>query len=81
MGVRTTIVMSEELLAAVRAEAGAMGWNLSKAIAELVHAGLHCRKPRRRGAVPTLPVVKGRMRPGVNLDDRDQLYDLMEGRR
>ena len=27
------------------------------------------------------PVVQGRILPGVDLSDRDALYDLMEGRR
>ena len=84
MSVRTTIVMRKELLAAVRQEAAQHGWNLSQAIAELVKGGLHSRKlggERRRSRSFKLPTFKGRLRPGVNLDDRDQLYELMDERR
>ncbi|MBM4355258.1 MAG: DUF2191 domain-containing protein [Deltaproteobacteria bacterium] len=81
MGIRTTIVMTEELLAKVRQEAAERGWNLSRTIAELVQAGLQRKSVTSARRKPfRFPTFKGRLQPGVDLDDRDRLHDLMDGR-
>jgi len=77
MNVRTTIVMDEELLKGVREVAGRSGWNLSRAISELVAIGMHVHATFEEGEF-RWKTFRGKVRPGVDLDDRDRLYDLME---
>jgi len=80
MNVRTSIAMDEELLKGVRELAARMGWNLSQAISELVIAGMHAHAtfPSREQDFKW-KTFRGRVRVGVDIDDRDRLYDLMEG--
>lgn len=82
MRARTTIVMEEELLRAVREVAGTKGWSLSRAIAELVLGGMQRTQSQKRGKKFRLEWVTspGKALPGVDIDDRDRLYDIMEGR-
>lgn len=79
MNLRTTIVMNKELLESVREVAGKRGWNLSQAISELVAIGMHVHATHKRGQF-VWKTFCGKARPGVDLDDRDRLYDLMEDR-
>ncbi len=81
MPVRTTIVLDEELMKRLRLLAATRGGGLSRTIADLVRAGL-----KREGEDQRAPyrfrwrTYRGRLLPGVNIQDRDRLYDLMEGR-
>ena len=66
---RTTIALEEGLLVHLKREALARG--------QTVQA---LRPADRPSAAFVWPVVKGRLQPGVRLDDRDALFDLMDGR-
>jgi hypothetical protein len=37
-------------------------------------------RPRGKGYKLKWKTVRGKLQPGVNLDDRDALFDLMDGR-
>lgn len=76
---RTTLVIDDELLKQAKKRAVDQGETLSA----LVETAL-----REKLAAPDVPgkpfklrwkTMKGKPLPGVNLDDRDSLYDLMEG--
>ena len=77
MNIRTTIVMDEELLKGVREVAGRSGWNLSQAISELVAIGMHAHVTHGESEF-RWKTFAGKVHPGVDIDDRDRLYDLME---
>ena len=76
MNIRTTIVMDEELLRGVREVAARQGWNLSRAISELVCVGMHAHASFEPVEF-RWKTVRGKVRPGVDIDDRDRLYDVM----
>ncbi len=77
MNVRTTIVMDEELLKGVREVAGRTGWNLSQAISELVAIGMHVHSTHEAREF-RWKTFRGRVKPGVDIADRDRLYDLLD---
>jgi hypothetical protein len=78
MNVRTTIVMDEQLLKGVREVAGRSGWNLSQAISELVAIGMHVHATHRETEF-RWKTFAGKVKPGIDITDRDRLYDIMDG--
>ena len=82
MSTRTTVVLDDDLLAQLRLRAAARGVGLSREIRDLLRAALLARE--HRGAEDyefDWPTSRGRLLPGVDIDDRDRLYDAMEQRR
>lgn len=75
---RTTIALEENLLAQLKREALARGQTVQALVNDLLVQAL--RPVGRPNAAFDWPVVKGRLQPGVRLDDRDALFDLMDGR-
>jgi len=76
---RTTIDITDELLREARRAAAEEGIS----VREVVHRALRLflgRSPPRKGYRLRWRTEKGRLLPGVRLDDRDALFDLMEGR-
>lgn len=81
MATRTTIVMDEELLQAVKARAAERGWSLSRAITEFTALGMHLHISLKEAPGEfRWETFRGSIRPGVDLNDRDRLYEKMEGR-
>ena len=77
---RTTIDLNDELFRAVKRRAAEQRQTLR----EVVEAALRVYrgKPRpRTGYKLGWRPEHGRLQPGVQLEDRDALWDLMEGRR
>jgi Arc/MetJ family transcription regulator len=78
---RTTIDLNDALLRQAKQRAAREGTTLR----ELVEAAL--RRYLARGASPreayalTWRVESGRLLPGVRIEDRDALFDIMDGRR
>ncbi|MDH3524134.1 MAG: type II toxin-antitoxin system VapB family antitoxin [Acidobacteriota bacterium] len=77
---KTTVDLDEQLLRAARQRAAAQG----KSLGEIIEDAL-----RRTIPAPSAPdarfelswrTERGRLRPGVRLDDRQGLFDLMERR-
>ena len=78
---RTTIDIMDDLMLAAKRRAASEGRSLT-AIVEEALAALLAPKPERRGRFRLkLNTVTGRYIGGVDLADRDALYDIMEGRR
>lgn len=77
--VRTTIDLNDEVFRAAKRRAAAEGTTLRDLIEQALRSHL-ALKPRGKGYKLKWNPVKGRLRPGVQLDDRDALFDLMDGR-
>ena len=76
---RTTLDLEDRLLVAAKKRAADEGRSLTRVIEEALRQYLAPRKPTRRFQLE-LVIKHGRLRAGVDLADRDALYDVMEGR-
>ncbi|MCA1733351.1 MAG: type II toxin-antitoxin system VapB family antitoxin [Acidobacteria bacterium] len=78
MAMRTTIRLDERLLRQAKTIAAETGRTLTSVIEEALRENLarHGKAPRRAPA--PLPRHRGRLQPGVDLDDSAALLDLME---
>ena len=77
---RTTLNLDDEVTRAVKRRAAETGRTMTEVIESALRDAL--MRPGRP-AKPfklRLPTVAGGLRPGVDLSDRDALYELMEGR-
>ncbi len=76
---RTTINLNDELRRSAKRRAASEGTSLRAVVERALRSYLEggARKPDYR--LRWRP-ERGRLRPGVRLDDRDTLFDLMEGR-
>jgi hypothetical protein len=81
MHMRTTLDLDAELLAAARRRAAQTGRTLTSVVEEALAAALAPRpshEPRYRLRWKT---HRGRLLPGVDVADRDSLFEVMERRR
>ena len=77
---RTTVELNDEILREAKRRAAQESTTLRDIIERALRA--HLMKGRRRaGYRLQWKTERGRLQPGVRLDDRDALIDLMEGRR
>ena len=76
---RTTIELNDELLRAVKREAAKEQTTLRAVVERALRAQL-APPAKSSGYVLKWRTERGRLQPGVKLDDRDALFDLMEGR-
>lgn len=76
---RTTVEISDELLRQAKKRAADEGGPLRKVIEEALRSYLG-KRPKNKKYELKWRTEKGRILPGVRLDDRDVLFDLMEGR-
>jgi len=75
---RTTIALDDDLLRRVKEQAARCNRSLSKFVEDALREVLARREqcpPRRR---PTLPTVRGGLRPGVDYDRFVELSELSE---
>jgi hypothetical protein len=79
MLMRTTLTLDNDVLMAARRRAREQDRPLKEVINEALRQGLALGEGR---PAPTykfrLKTVQGRLLPGVDLTDRDKLFDLME---
>lgn len=77
---RTTIDIDDALYRELKQEAAKRGMKLREVVQEHLRRAraLRPRKPVYRFRWKTDP--PGRIQPGVRLDDRESLFDLMDGR-
>ena len=76
---RTTIAIDDDLLKRMKEKAAREGRPLQDVANELLRQALVQQAPRRRIKL-SLRGWKARQQPGVDLLDRDKLFDLMDGR-
>lgn len=72
---RTTLDVDEKLLDAARQRAAEQGTTLTEFVEEALAAALRDDYKLR------WKVHRGRVLPGVDIADRDSLFDVMDGRR
>ncbi len=76
---RTTLDLNDELLRAAKRRAADSGMSLKQVVEEALRS--HMKEvPRQTGYRLQWRTECGRLQPGVRLDDRDALFDLMDGR-
>ena len=81
MSMRTTLTLHDDVLRLARRRAARESRTLKDVINEALRLGLALEGEKRgRRYRFRLTTVKGRLMPGVDLHDRDKLFDLMEGR-
>jgi hypothetical protein len=78
---RTTLDLDERLLAQAKRRAAEKGTTLTAFVEAALAAALVRRHARSETYRLAWKPHRGRLLPGVDVADRDQLFDLMEGRR
>jgi len=78
---RTTLQLSDQLLAAAKRRAAEKGTTLTAFVEDALAAALALRPTRGEAYRLSWRTHRGRMLPGVDVADRDRLFDVMEGRR
>jgi predicted transcriptional regulator len=76
---RTTIELSDELARKLKSRAAAEGKSLKQVIEKTLRSHVTKRAGRSDYAL-RWRTERGRLLPGVRLEDRDHFFDLMEGR-
>ena len=76
---RTTLAIDDDLLKRIKEKAAREGRTLQDVANELLRQALLQPKPKRNVKLE-LRGWKAAERPGVDLFDRDKLFDLMDGR-
>ncbi len=76
---RTTIEISDELFRQAKKRAADEGAPLKEVVEEALRSYLRRRAKKKKYELKWR-TENGRILPGVRLDDRDSLFDLMDGR-
>lgn len=78
---RTTLDLDDELMRALKRQAAESGETMTSLIEDAVRKLLAPPKPpgKKRYRLNWRPVTGEGLLPGVDLNDRDRLYDVMEG--
>lgn len=77
---RTTLIIDEHRLVDLKRLAAERGETLSAVVDEFLRDGLERAKSSKKRANRPLPAPFCMGRPRVNVADRDQLYDFLDGR-
>jgi hypothetical protein len=77
---RTTITVDEHILAAAKKRAAETHQTLSQVVEDALRTALMARTAGRQPFRLQWPTVDGGPLPGVDIADRNDLYERMEGR-
>jgi predicted transcriptional regulator len=77
---RTTIELNDELLRRVKRRAADEGTSVRAIVERALREHLGRAPLRTRRYRLAWRTERGRLQPGVRLEDRDALFDLMDGR-
>jgi hypothetical protein len=81
MLMRTTLTLDDDVLKLARRRAAAEERPQKDVINDALRLGLSVGRSRPQTPFTfSLKVVDGRVMPGVDLTDRDKLFDVMDGR-
>ncbi len=80
MPMRTTLTIEDDVMKRARKKAAEEGRPLKDVINDALRFGLEAERASRTPYRFKLRTVEGKTLPGVDLTDRDKLFDLMEGR-
>lgn len=73
---RTTINLDENLLEKIRAFGSQRGWSLSKTISELLKVVIYTGEKKQEKEFHWV-TFKGEVVKGLDIDDRDSIYEMM----
>lgn len=76
---RTTLDISDELFRQLKRKAADEGATIRQVVESALRVYLG-KQSKRKGYRLTWKTERGRLLPGVRLDDRDALFDLMDRR-
>lgn len=76
---RTTIDLDDQLFRQLKQDAARRGTTLREVVHDYIRAG-RIRKENAKKYKFRWKTERGQIQPGVRLDDRDSLFDLMDGR-
>jgi Bacterial antitoxin of type II TA system, VapB len=76
---RTTLDISDELFRQLKRRAADEGATIRQVVESALRVYLG-KQSKRKGYQLNWKTERGRLLPGVRLDDRDALFDLMDGR-
>ena len=79
---RTTLIITDDLFKLAKKTAAEKGISLRKIVEDSLRQALIHSKREGKGFKYRLkiPIVTGKLLPGVDISDRDRLYDAMENR-
>jgi hypothetical protein len=77
---RTTLNIEDELMKRAKKRAAETGTTLTEVVEEALRAAVSGQAPRAGRFTLRWKPVAGRTRPGMDLSDRDSLYQEMERR-
>ena len=75
---RTTLNLEDELMKRVKKRASEMGTTITEVVEQALRAAVAGQVPRATRFSLRWNPVSGRTRPGIDLADRDSLYEAME---
>lgn len=78
---RTTIALDDDLFRRLKMEAHKQGETLRSFLNSFLRKALISPKKTKPYKLKWKPIKGGLIKPGINIADRDQLYDIMDGRR
>ena len=76
---RTTLALEDDLLRRLKADAARQGTTMASVVNNLLRQGLAI-PARRKNYTLDLVGWEAELQPGVNILDRDHLFDVMDGR-
>jgi hypothetical protein len=76
---RTTVEISDELFRQLKRKVAEEGVTIRQVVESALRVYFG-KQTRRKGYQPKWKTERGRILTGVRLDDRDALFDLMDGR-
>ena len=76
---RTTLALDNDLLRQLKADAARRGTTLGQLANELLRSAI-AKRPQQQKYELQLAGWEAELQPGVDLLDRDKLFDLMSGR-
>ena len=77
---RTTIVLDDDVLESLKIRSAQEGASMKDVVNRYLREAFRVKK-KRSGYKLEWKTYKGKLQPGVNLEDRDTLFEIMEGRR
>ncbi len=77
---RTTIELDDPLFRELKIEASRRGKTLRQVVNECLRRGLTPPQRKKKYVFRWKTGPRGRIQPGVRLDNRESLFDLMDGR-
>jgi len=77
---RTTLILDDQLMREIKSRAARNGTTVTAIVDRALREHVNQDKAVKADYRLKMPTVGGKLRPGVDLADRDRLHDIMDGR-